>query len=283
MSRGAVWTSANTINCLETNVDVKGEDEVIDNGLMGQCNVSLIENISDQQQSQECESFNVVDAMPAVGMRFKNYEALYNFYHAYAKKTGFPIRKRSSRKGNDGMTRSVTMTCGREGNREKRSKKNLNAQPTMQLGCTAQITATVDIEGACTISVVNLEHNHGLSPSKARTWRCNRKVPNHVKRRLEVNDAAGIPLHKSFNSTVVEAGGYDNLTFLEKDFRNYVEQVRRVKICAGEAMAIQAYFQKLQAQCDVHKQQMDELARKLQWRGLKKVAERGLHLEAIQV
>ncbi|VFQ90892.1 unnamed protein product [Cuscuta campestris] len=59
-----------------------------------------------------------------------------------------------------------------------------------------------------------------------------------------------IPLHKSFNSTVVEAGGYDHLTFLEKDCRNYVEQVRRVKICAGEAMAIQAYFQKLQAQCD---------------------------------
>ncbi|VFQ71301.1 unnamed protein product [Cuscuta campestris] len=103
----------------------------------------------------------------------------------------------------------------------------------MQLGCTARITATVDIKGACTISVVNLEHNHGLSPSKARTWRCNRKVPNHVKRRLEVIDAAGIPLHKSLNSTVVEAGGYDHLTFLEKDCRNYMEQVRRVKICAG--------------------------------------------------
>ncbi|VFQ70203.1 unnamed protein product [Cuscuta campestris] len=124
--QGALGTSANTINCLETHVHANGEDEVIDNGLMGQCNGSLIGNTSDQQQRQEGESFNVVDATPAVG----------------------------------------------------------------------------------------------------------------------------IPLHKSFNSTVVEAGGYDHLTFLEKDCRNYVEQVRRVKICAGEAMAIQAYFQKLQAQCD---------------------------------
>ncbi|VFQ98020.1 unnamed protein product [Cuscuta campestris] len=38
-------------------------------------------------------------------------------------------------------------------------------------------------------------------------WRCNRKLPDHIKRRLEMNDTAGIPLHKSFNSAVVEAGG----------------------------------------------------------------------------
>ncbi|VFQ77344.1 unnamed protein product [Cuscuta campestris] len=51
-------------------------------------------------------------------------------------------------------------------------------------------------------------------------------------------------------TSVVEAGGYDQLPFIEKDCRNYVEQVRRSKISAGDAMAIQGFFNKMQAKSD---------------------------------
>ena len=68
-----------------------------------------------------------------------------------------------------------------------------------------------------------------------------------MKRQLEVNDIAGIPLHKSYNSVVVEAGGYENLTFVEKDYRNYIDQVRRLRLGEGDTAAIQAYFSKMQA------------------------------------
>ncbi|XP_022868500.1 protein FAR1-RELATED SEQUENCE 5-like [Olea europaea var. sylvestris] len=60
---------------------------------------------------------------------------------------------------------------------------------------------------------------------------------------------AGIPLHKSYNSAVVEAGGYENMTCIEKDCRNYVEQVRRLKLGEGDAAAIQLYFSKMQSMC----------------------------------
>ncbi|KAL2534404.1 Protein FAR1-RELATED SEQUENCE 5 [Abeliophyllum distichum] len=66
------------------------------------------------------------------------------FYKMYAYNVGFPVRKRNSKKGDDGIVRA---------------------------------------------------------------YRCNRELSAHVKRKLEVDDIAGIPLHKSFNSTVVEAGG----------------------------------------------------------------------------
>jgi len=49
---------------------------------------------------------------------------------------------------------------------------------------------------------------------------------------------AGIPLHKSFNSEVVAAGGYENMTFVEKDCRNCIEQVRRLRLGEGDAIAI---------------------------------------------
>ncbi|XP_024033677.1 protein FAR1-RELATED SEQUENCE 5-like [Citrus clementina] len=55
---------------------------------------------------------------------------------------------------------------------------------------------------------------------------------------------------QSFKSIVVEAGGYENVAFLEKDARNYVDKARRLRLGEGDAAAIQKYFQKMQAEND---------------------------------
>ena len=44
----------------------------------------------------------------------------------------------------------------------------------------------------------------------------------YVKRRLELNDQAGISLSKKFYSLAVESGGFENLTYTEWDYRNYI-------------------------------------------------------------
>ncbi|XP_075515863.1 protein FAR1-RELATED SEQUENCE 5-like [Primulina tabacum] len=62
-----------------------------------------------------------------------------------------------------------------------------------------------------------------------------------------MNDIAGIPLHKSYNSVVVEAGGYEKMTFIEQDCRNYIDKVRKLRLGEGDAAAIQAYFSKMQS------------------------------------
>ncbi|GER44401.1 FAR1-related protein [Striga asiatica] len=49
------------------------------------------------------------------------------------------------------------------------------------------------------------------------------------------------------NTGFVEAGGYENITFVEKDCRNYVEQARRLRLGEGDAAAIQSYFSNMQA------------------------------------
>ncbi|CAA3026686.1 Hypothetical predicted protein [Olea europaea subsp. europaea] len=117
------------------------------------------------------------------------------------------------------------------------------------MGCKARISASSDVHEVWRINKVHLDHNHETSPSKSRLYRCNRELSSHVKHKLEVNDLAGIPLHKIFNSAVVEVGGYENLSCIKKDCRNYVEKVRRLRLGEGDAIAIQAYFAKMQTQC----------------------------------
>ena len=68
-----------------------------------------------------------------------------------------------------------------------------------------------------------------------------------MKRQLELNAKAGIKMNKSFNSLVVEAGGHENLPFLEKDCRNHMDKVKRLELGEGDAVAMNKYFLKMQA------------------------------------
>ncbi|XP_022855493.1 protein FAR1-RELATED SEQUENCE 5-like [Olea europaea var. sylvestris] len=187
--------------------------------------------------------------VPQVGMKFKDENEVYEFYKRYAYEVGFPVRRRNSKKDDDGVLQYVTLTCSREGQRSGCTSSSLKPQPTIQTGCKARISAAFDYQGFWVIRTVHLDHNHKTSPSKSRLFRCNRDISAHVKRKIEVNDLAGISLHKSFNSAIVEAGGYENLSCVEKDCRNYIEKVRRLKLGEGDTAAIQSYFSEMQAEC----------------------------------
>ncbi|BBH00027.1 FAR1 Related Sequences transcription factor family [Prunus dulcis] len=69
-----------------------------------------------------------------------------------------------------------------------------------------------------------------------------------MKRKIEVNDRTGIKVNKNYTSMVVEAGGHENMAFMEKDCRNYINKVIRLQLGEGDATAIQKYFLKMQSQ-----------------------------------
>ena len=106
----------------------------------------------------------------------------------------------------------------------------------------------MNLNGIVVVSRVVLEHNHELSSTKSRYFRCNKNLGPHIKRRLELDDQAGINVSRNFRSLVVEANGYENLTFREKDCRNYIDKIRRLRLAIGEAEAIQNYFVRMQKQ-----------------------------------
>ncbi|KAK1367335.1 hypothetical protein POM88_042896 [Heracleum sosnowskyi] len=199
-----------------------------------------IEVESTEQQITDVEE-------PHIGMIFYSYEDLLRYYERYAKQKGFAVVLRTTSKSDDGEKIYKTITCCRGGQRALRSKNEFKSKPTAGTNCKARLNIIIGPDTRCVLNSLVLEHNHSLSPNKTRYFRLNRSLNPHVKRKLELNDIAGIRANKSYRSLVVEAGGPENVPFLEKDCRIFLDKVRRLRLGEGDAMAINAYFLKMQA------------------------------------
>ncbi|KAL2466779.1 Protein FAR1-RELATED SEQUENCE [Abeliophyllum distichum] len=118
---------------------------VVDNNNFGESDnepVEENENILDDEKLGEDSAI-----VPKVGMKFKDDKEVFEFYKKYAYCIGFPIRKRNSKKGDDGILRYLTLTCSREGRRSSTTSTSLNPQPRIQTGCKAKMTASSEISG----------------------------------------------------------------------------------------------------------------------------------------
>ncbi|KAK2654384.1 hypothetical protein Ddye_014240 [Dipteronia dyeriana] len=182
-----------------------------------------------------------------VGMVFNLVEELFEYYKMYGNEIGFQIIKRSSTKNDDGELKFVSYSCARCGISKSNSMNACKLQPTTKTGCKARLGASICPDGKWRITSITFEHNHELhTPGKVQYFKSNRVLKSFMKRKLELNDRAGIRLNKKINSFVVEAGGHDNLPFLEKDCRNYIDKIRRLRLGEGDVTAIQNYFLKMQ-------------------------------------
>ncbi|XP_071709138.1 protein FAR1-RELATED SEQUENCE 4-like [Rutidosis leptorrhynchoides] len=181
-------------------------------------------------------------------MVFDKVEELASFYANYGKKTGFGVSKRSSRKSlEDEEKRYATISCHRAGKSQSKTKNSLNPRPITKIECGARVNAKRGSDNKWYVSKVQLKHNHPFSPSKGRFYRFNRVINARVRRQLEIFQRAGVRMNKGFNTLVVENKGYENIPFTEKDCRNYIDKVKRLKFGEGDAEAIQSYFMKVQS------------------------------------
>ncbi|XP_031248146.1 protein FAR1-RELATED SEQUENCE 5-like [Pistacia vera] len=168
---------------------------------------------------------------PKPGMIFDSLDNLVQHYKSYGNKMGFEVIIRSSKKGYDGEVTNATLACSCIGKSRSNPVNAFKMHPVTKTDCKARIGAAVRSDGKWKICSVVFDHNHELSsPTKSRYFRSNRIIQPYVKRKLEVNDRAGIRPNKNFNSMLVEAGGAENLPFLQKDCRNYIEKVRRLRL-----------------------------------------------------
>ncbi|KAL0010130.1 hypothetical protein SO802_005238 [Lithocarpus litseifolius] len=202
----------------------------------------------DNVENEKEETRKVEDKVedPCVGMLFGSIDDIMEYFIRYGNKKGFAVAKRTSRKGNDGEVESLTVACNHAGKQKIKASNALKAQPQSKTGCKAHFNMIRCLNGWI-LKSMELDHNHGLSPGKTRFYKCNRVLKPHVKRQLELNAKAGIKMNKNFNSLVVEAGGHENLPFLEKDCRNHIDKVKRLELGEGDAVAMNKYFLKMQA------------------------------------
>ncbi|XP_024035513.1 protein FAR1-RELATED SEQUENCE 5-like [Citrus sinensis] len=163
-----------------------------------------------EENNEELVVENVVE--PTVGMPFDSPDEMFEYYKTYGLQEGFTVIRRSCRKRDDESLRYVTFTCGRNGKSKAKATNVLRLQPNQKIRCNTKIGGRLDI--------------------------------------LEINEEAGIKMAQSFKSIVVEASGFENVSFLERDARNHVNKVRRLRLGEGDVIAIQRYFQKMQTEND---------------------------------
>ncbi|XP_035543634.1 protein FAR-RED ELONGATED HYPOCOTYL 3-like [Juglans regia] len=144
-------------------------------------------------------------------MEFNSFEELFSYYKHYGKKCGFGVMTQRSERSEDQSVRYVTLGCARGGKARNKSSNLANPRPTGKTDCKARINA-LRVEGKMRLTTVHNTHNHGLSPMKSRFFRC----------------------------------GFENLPFLEKDCRNYIDKARHLRLGAGGAGALQDYFMRMQ-------------------------------------
>ncbi|XP_074297967.1 protein FAR-RED IMPAIRED RESPONSE 1-like [Silene latifolia] len=103
-----------------------------------------------------------------------------------------------------------------------------------------------DDEDVVKIMKCHLEHNHEMDPKKRRFFVGFRHINDYFKKRMMINDAAGISILNNYKSLVLEGwGGHENLGFKFSDSRNAVNQERRRGLIDGDAEELKAYFEKM--------------------------------------
>ncbi|KAG6506554.1 hypothetical protein ZIOFF_031878 [Zingiber officinale] len=177
--------------------------------------IEIKDNNDPMDQDPSPSSVNEVK-IPEIGMTFSCEEEVRTFYNSYAQNVGFGICKLGGRNGDDGKQKYFSIECVKNGGKVSQAKNILYPRPSTKTNCKAKINVAIRNDGNFVITSLCLEHNHILSPEKSRHFRCNKVLDSAIKRKLELNDQAGITLSKSFRSFVVEAGGYENLTFDER-------------------------------------------------------------------
>ncbi|OMO50677.1 hypothetical protein COLO4_37939 [Corchorus olitorius] len=155
------------------------------------------------------------------------------------------MMRRTSKCDDDENVKYICFACSKTQKRELQSNSFTSKRVT-KTRCEAKIRLILCDEGQFQVPVVELDHDHLLRPGKAHHLKCNRKLIETAKRRLEINDEARIGAGKNYHSLVVEVGGYENVTFNGKDCRNYIEQARHTRLGVGEAEAVCKYFAKMQ-------------------------------------
>ncbi|KAI9195297.1 hypothetical protein LWI28_013608 [Acer negundo] len=195
---------------------------------------------SGTSQNVEIDGDDMIEE-PKKGTEFNSLEYLLSYYKSYGNKYGFRVMTKRTKRGENQTIRYVTLACARDGKARNKTFNVDNPRPTGKTECKAKINA-LRFDGKLRLTTVHNIHNHGLSPKKSCFFRCNREVSDAFKRGLDTNDMSSVRMNKSFGSLVVGTCGFENLPFLEKDCRNYIDKARHLRLGADGAGALQEYF-----------------------------------------
>ncbi|OAY64214.1 Protein FAR1-RELATED SEQUENCE 2 [Ananas comosus] len=113
---------------------------------------------SPQMTAEEGDS-----ATPKVGMKFKNAEEAFSFYHDYAISTGFGVKCQYSKYDKEGRCRCIVISCNRDGIVKYKTESH-SSELTKKTNCMAKIHLGYRDDGFLHVKQLIVEHNHPLFP-----------------------------------------------------------------------------------------------------------------------
>ncbi|GFP80624.1 protein far1-related sequence 11 [Phtheirospermum japonicum] len=179
-----------------------------------------------------------VNLVPFIGQRFVSQDAAYEFYCAFAKQSGFSIRRHRTR-GRDGVGRGITrrdFTCHCGGYPPLKPTEDLRTQrkrKSSRCGCKAhlRIVKRADfIVPEWHVIAFNNLHNHELKHSEVQLLPADCAMTADDKSRICMYAKAGMSVRQMMRLMEMEKGvKIGCLPFSEIDVRNLLQSFRNVE------------------------------------------------------
>ncbi|KAG0502367.1 hypothetical protein HPP92_002439 [Vanilla planifolia] len=190
---------------------------------------SLVEE-SDIKDKTACQD----DGVPQVGMVFKTFEEVYDFYNQYARRVGFGTKiRRSWYSLDDGQCNKFMLTCCKEGKREYKNSERCSSY-RLRLAARTDCQARIKVfkkysDGMFHLTEVNLEHNHPVNPATSRFFRSHK----------DLNDGAR-------KLPVMRGKGYRELPSCEKEQELALSKTRPLFLGKDDLESLQQFLARMQ-------------------------------------
>ncbi|KAK9665511.1 hypothetical protein RND81_14G116700 [Saponaria officinalis] len=233
----------------------EAENEIVEENVVDEDDENGTNLVRQAAQLLDGDGDNEPPSASVAGMEFESGEQFAALCFMYAYKIEFQFQVRTSdimdvykekgvkRNGVDEnevqfhMMKRLRLICSRG----RRCRANAD-DPLCKVLVEGRIKFGVD---KFVIMQCQLEHNHELDPSSSRHAVNYRHIGEYFKRRMMLNDRAGIPITRNFNTIVMECGGYENIPFNDRDMKNAINRERRKGRIGGDAQELINYFDTL--------------------------------------
>lgn len=223
--------------------------------LCNACGIAWTKNLNKQGKMRKMIDSDIyiddanAKVAPEIDMEFDSEDKAYEFYNKYAGVVGFSVRKSSSDKSSENITRSRTFVCSREGFRKdkKGAKEVKRPRPETRIGCPARMTIKITPTGKYRVTELMLDHNHQPAPpSTTHMLRSQRITTELQASEPDLSDDSGTTPKSTNESMVKQVGGLRNVSFLPVEYKNYLRSKRMKAMQMGDAGAVLKYLQSMQ-------------------------------------